>query len=168
MTNPYAPPIAVVQDITDPRAQVVAADRGTRLGAAILDPLIFGAMVYLPLVAGVLTGASALRSAPDGNGGAVLGVGFLLALVGFIVWCSLTIKYMRHNGQSMAKKLLGIKVVRTDGTPVSLGRLIWLRNVVNGVISLIPLYQFLDALFIFGESRQCLHDRLADTIVVKA
>ena len=36
-------------------------------------------------------------------------------------------------GQSIAKKMLGIKVVRTDGSPVSLGRLIWLRNVVNGL-----------------------------------
>jgi hypothetical protein len=58
--------------------------------------------------------------------------------------------------------------VRTDGTPASLGRVWWLRNVVNGLISIIPLYGFIDTLFIFGESRQCLHDKLADTIVVKA
>jgi len=32
----------------------------------------------------------------------------------------------------------------------------------------IPLYGFIEVLFIFGESRQCLHDKLADTIVIKA
>ena len=33
------------------------------------------------------------------------------------------------------------------------------------MLSVIPLYGFIDALFIFGESRQCLHDKIADTIV---
>ena len=74
---------------------------------------------------------------------------------------------MKRNGQSIAKKLLSIKVVRSDGSPVSLGRLFWLRNVVN-LLGIIPLYGLIELLFIFGESRQCLHDKLADTIVVKA
>ena len=39
---------------------------------------------------------------------------------------------------------------------------------VNGLISIIPLYGFIDALFIFGESRECLHDKIAGTIVLKA
>ena len=75
---------------------------------------------------------------------------------------------MELNGRSIAKKILTIKVVRSDGSPASLGRLIWLRNVVNWLISIIPLYGLIDSLFIFGESRQCLHDKIADTIVVKA
>jgi uncharacterized RDD family membrane protein YckC len=75
---------------------------------------------------------------------------------------------MGRNGQSIAKKLLNIKVVRTDGSPATLGRLIWLRNVVNGLISLVPFYGIIDALFIFGESRQCLHDKIAGTVVLKA
>jgi len=71
-----------------------------------------------------------------------------------------------RNSQSIGKKIMHIKVVRSDGTPVTLGRLFWLRNVVNGLISIVPLYGLIDALFIFGESRQCLHDKIADTIVV--
>ena len=55
-----------------------------------------------------------------------------------------------------------------DGAPVTLGRLFWLRNLVNGLIGVIPFYAFIDHLFIFGDSRQCLHDKLADTLVVKA
>ena len=39
---------------------------------------------------------------------------------------------------------------------------------MNGLISIVPLYGVLDVLFIFGESRQCLHDKIAGTIVVKA
>jgi hypothetical protein len=30
------------------------------------------------------------------------------------------------------------------------------------------LYGLVDVLLIFGEARQCVHDKLADTIVIKA
>ena len=169
MTNPYAPPRAAVRDIADPSTLADPADRGTRLGAAILDGLIFGAMVYLPMMAAAtafrLTAASGMDDAGPNPLLYVMGV---TTLVGFAVWCWLTIKYMNRNSQSIAKKLLSIKVVRTDGSPASLGRIFWLRNVVNGLISIIPLYGFVETLFIFGESRQCLHDKIAGTIVVKA
>jgi uncharacterized RDD family membrane protein YckC len=169
MTNPYAPPQATVLDISDPHASTSPADRGTRLGAAILDGIIFGVMVYLPIgVAAFMGGIAAGTTGGDVNLGAILIGSLGLALVGFIVWCWLTIKYVKQNGQSIAKKLLAIKVVRADGSPISLGRIFWLRNVVNGLISIIPLYGIIDMLFIFGESRQCLHDKIADTIVVKA
>ena len=71
-------------------------------------------------------------------------------------------------GFAMAKRLLEIRVVRSDGTQASLGRIFWLRNVVNGLLGVIPLYGLIDLLFIFGERRQCIHDLIADTIVVKA
>jgi uncharacterized RDD family membrane protein YckC len=158
MTNPYAPPTAIVQDVIDPAEPSVLAERGARLAAAILDSIIFAGMVYLPLMFAVTGG--------DEAGVAMMGV--VLTLIGFGVWAWLTIGYMKLNGQSIAKKMLTIKVVRSDGSPASLGRLIWLRNVVNWLISIIPLYGIIDSLFIFGESRQCLHDKIADTIVVKA
>jgi len=168
MTNPYAPPRAVVRDIADPSALAALADRGTRLGASMLDGVIFMAMVYAPMMVGAMVGG-ATASASGDTGSPVMAVGgMVVAGLGFAVWCWLTIMYVRRNGQSIAKKLLGIKVVRTDGSPVSLGRLFWLRNVVNGLISIIPLYGFIDALFIFGESRECLHDKIAGTIVLKA
>jgi uncharacterized RDD family membrane protein YckC len=157
MTNPYAPPIAVVQDVLDPAELSVLAERGTRLVAAIVDSIVFMGMVYVPLVLSFLTNRDVMPAV--GLGG---------ALIGFAVWVWLSIRYMRSNGQSIGKKLLSIKVVRSDGSPVSLGRLIWLRNVVNWLISIIPLYGLIDSLFIFGDSRQCLHDKIADTIVVKA
>ena len=60
----------------------------------------------------------------------------------------------------------------SDGSKASLARIFWLRNVVNGLPSFIPIvsliYWLVDTLMIFGESRRCLHDRIADTIVVKA
>lgn len=163
--NPYAPPRANVYDVNNAAGEV-PADRGTRLVAVILDGLIFAAMVYLPLIiGGVVTGAF---SAASGTAAAVFGVGGLFALAGLIVWIWLTAKFVNANGQSIAKKMLGIKVVRTDGSPASLGRIFFLRNFVNGLLGLIPFYGLIDALLIFGEPRQCIHDKLADTIVIKA
>ena len=168
MINPYAPPRAAVLDIADPHASAVPADRGTRLGATMLDGIIFAVMVYAPIMMAAMAEGAERSAAGRGTAGAILVVFIVLALVGFIAWCWLTIKYVKRNGQSIAKKLLAVKVVRTDGSAVSLGRVFWLRNIVNGLISIVPLYGFVDALFIFGESRQCLHDKLADTVVVKA
>jgi uncharacterized RDD family membrane protein YckC len=142
MTNPYAPPRTAVQDIVTFDAQFIQADLGTRLGAAILDSIIFMAMVYLPILVGAAV-ADASRGT-DGDGDLIALAGFGLATVGFVVWCWLTILYMWRNGQSIAKRLVGIKVVRTDGSTASLGRLIWLRNVLNTAISIIPLYSIID------------------------
>jgi uncharacterized RDD family membrane protein YckC len=168
--NPYAPPRAAVSDVTDPGNPAAMADRGTRLVAAILDGIIFMAMFYLPLlIGGVMSGAF---SAASGNSksaaAAFFGVGGLLALIGLVAWIWLTVMYVSRNGQSIAKKMLGIKVVRADGSPVSLGRIFWIRNVANILLSIIPFYGLIDALMIFGEPRRCIHDKLADTIVIKA
>ncbi len=164
MSNPYAPPQAAVLDIVDPGTNALPAERATRLGAAILDGLIFGAMVYIPII---FTAAAAGAVDEDG-GSTILVVGSLFTLVGLIAWSWLTIRFVLRNGQTIAKKLTGIKVVRSDGSPVSLSRIFWLRNVVNGIISIIPFYGLVEVLFIFSESRQCLHDKMADTIVVRA
>jgi uncharacterized RDD family membrane protein YckC len=170
MANPYAPPRAAVTDVVNV-VGIVPADRGTRLGAVLLDGLIAGAMTTLPLIAAlILTGAVPATAARAAD--ATVALALVPALAGAIVWCWLTIKYVKENGQTIAKKVLGIKVIRTDGSAASFGRIFWLRNAVNTLITAIPLfgtlYSIVEVLFIFGESRQCLHDRIADTIVVKA
>jgi uncharacterized RDD family membrane protein YckC len=168
MTNPYAPPQAAVRDIVDPSLTSIVADRGTRFGAAILDGFIFGLMVYMPFIAGVgVSGANRPPENPEAVTAAV-GIGFILGLIGFVAWSAIMIVLLKRNGQSIGKKATGIKMVRSDGSTASLSRLIWLRGVVNSIINIIPFYFFIDSLFIFGESRQCLHDKIADTIVVKA
>jgi uncharacterized RDD family membrane protein YckC len=164
--NPYAPPKGAVRDV-DSDEGTEPADRLVRLAAAILDGIIAACMIYLPgVIVGAATGSFDVETVtPSGPAGAVV-IG--LFLIGAIAWIWLTILYVARNGQTIAKKMLGIKVVRSDGSKASLGRIFWLRNVVNTLIGIIPLYGLIDILFIFGERRQCLHDKIADTIVVKA
>ena len=167
MTNPYAPPQAVVEDVVDPSAGIQLADRSTRLGAALLDGLLIFLMVYMPFVLAVMLSGTTLTASgqPDFKG---FWVGFFLGGIGFIVWLVFTVKFLGENGQSIGKKACKIKMLRTDGSEVSISRVIIGRNLVNGLLGVIPLYGIIDVLFIFGNARRCVHDYIADTIVIKA
>lgn len=160
--NPYAPPRAKVSDVPNNSDELEPAGRGIRLGAFFLDAIISGVLIGLPLGLGGFNFIS-----PEQTTG-ISPIAGLLSLAGFIVWVWFTILYVSRNGQTIAKKLLGIKVVRSDGSKASLGRIFWLRNVVNALLGIIPLYFFIDHLVIFGDTRQCVHDKIADTIVVVA
>ena len=79
---------------------------------------------------------------------------------------------LRQHGQSVGKRLLGIKIVRTDGARAGLGRIFSLRILVPNVIYMVPilgaLFALVDALFIFRDDRRCIHDLMADTQVIAA
>jgi len=170
-TNPYAPPQAAVQDVTDSGKQVLAG-RGARLGATILDALIVMLVMYVPLIVAVKLSGQALFVNARFNSAGIGNLAPLLPVAGLLAVGWLNYLYVSRNGQSIAKKLVGIKLVRADGSPVSVARVFWLRNVLNGVIACIPwvgaVYWLVDALLIFGEPRQCVHDKIADTIVINA
>ena len=167
--NPYAPPRATVGEVADD-AEALLASRGSRLGAAILDGVI-AMLAVVPLIVSLgfdpaaYSSATALSAAMTSSGGIAT---LLLSVILIVV----TIMLVHRNGQTVAKKMLGIKVVRSDGSKASLARIFWLRNVVNSLPTMIPvvgnLYQLIDPAFIFTSKRQCLHDKIADTIVVRA
>lgn len=166
-SNPYAPPQAAVQDVAGSDTSEPAG-RGTRLVAFILDGLIASALIYVPLGIGVAMNGHPVVVNAHFNPAAIVGRGSWLPLLGLVAWCWLTLVFVSRNGQSIAKKIMGIKVVRKDGSKASLGRIFWLRNVVNGVLGFVPLYGIVDLLLIFSDARQCVHDKIADTIVIKA
>ena len=168
MTNPYAPPSAAVSDVSDPDAGPTPASRGVRFAAVILDGVVVMMAVYVPIIVGVVSSGLVGSQGPPAEFPLEIAVGSGVAVLGFVLWVAFTIMYVNANGQTIAKKWLSIKVVRVDGTRAGLGRIFWLRNFINVALSLIPLYGIIDSLFIFSESRQCLHDKIADTIVVNA
>jgi uncharacterized RDD family membrane protein YckC len=175
--NPYAPPSADVGDGFERIGSGELASRGSRLGAASLDGLI-GMIIAIPAGISAVPMITSLATGGTYPGATQLiqlwtsSWGGLITLMGAIVWAVLTIRFVAANGQTIGKRMVGIKVVRKDGSKASLARIFWLRNVVNTIPSLLPLigylYTLVDLLMIFGESHQCLHDRIADTIVVKA
>jgi uncharacterized RDD family membrane protein YckC len=149
---------------------VEPAPRFSRLLAWFLDGVIMGFVVWVPAtIVAAATGAFAQFSIPESDFDfRVFRLPLFLCAVGFFAWAWITALLVARYGQTIAKRLLEIRVVRTDGSQASLGRIFWLRNVVNFFLRIIPLYGLIDPLFIFGERRQCIHDMIADTIVVKA
>ena len=164
--NPYAPPEAPVSDFQETSDTYEMAGRGARLGAAILDTLIFSIVIIPVAIATGFDPIAMTEAATYLQLWGLLSIGLFLGLV------AVTTVLVHRNGQTIGKYLLSIKVVRRDGSRATLGRIFWLRNVVNYIPSAIPVlgnfYGIIDSLFIFGARRQCIHDLIADTIVVNA
>jgi uncharacterized RDD family membrane protein YckC len=155
------------------------AERGARLLAASIDelillgialPMVFGA---IPTIITLVSGGTDPELIDTGDilRAIVGGPGTIVTVIALIAWCVITAWLVAANGQSIGKRIVGIKVVRTDGSRASFARIFLLRNVVNALPNLLPyvgwLYQLVDPLLIYQESRQCLHDRIADTIVIR-
>lgn len=155
--NPYAAPEARVADARI-ATQLELAGRGERLAAKIVDGLAYG-LGYVPLLV--------LLVQPD-PAAALLGLSGL-ALLAVVVVNAVLIE--RHD-QTIGKKLLGLRMRRTDGERVGLARTFLVRFLPVTIGSAIPFVGWLvglvDALMIFRDDRRCLHDVIADTIVVKA
>lgn len=70
------------------------------------------------------------------------------------------------EGQTIAKKLLRMKIVTRDGQSPGYLQGVVLRWWGTALLGLIPFFSPLNALFIFGESKRCIHDYIAGTYVV--
>lgn len=157
--NPYAPPQAPVADVPDPSGPWVLAGRGARLGAVLIDTALLMAVVLTPLylLGWVEHEPGVLETVRNG----------LFGLVGFVLINGVL---LARHGQTMGKRLVGLRIVRSDGSVATLGRLLGLRYGVGMVVGMVPalgaLYSLVDSLLIFRASRQCLHDTIADTIVI--
>jgi uncharacterized RDD family membrane protein YckC len=84
-----------------------------------------------------------------------------------------------RNGQTIGKKVLGIRMITSSGETPSIWRVFFLRwlpfAVAAGVVEyalkvrgLGNVIYVLDAVLIFQPTRRCLHDLFADTHVIKA
>jgi uncharacterized RDD family membrane protein YckC len=174
--NNYAPPQSVVADISSSDAPFVKATRLSRFGATLLDGLIFS-IPLMPSYCSVYRGMAHTRTtafnyfsvwAAMASSGIPFYVGVLISLALLVV----TTVLVYRNAQTIGKKIVGIKVARTDGSRATLARIFWLRYLLNSVITAVPffgtLYFLVDSCMIFGEQRRCCHDYIADTIVIRA
>jgi len=165
---PYTAAVAAQPMV--PGSTLELADRWVRLGAQLLDGMI-GCGFLLPgfgllLAAGVLNDANQPNMPLLVAGFGILGLA-VLALLGIQIYLLST------RGQTMGKKLLGIKiVVFEDESNPGFVKAFLLRGFVNGLIGAVPvagpIYSIVDICFIFRSDQRCCHDLLAGTKVVKA
>lgn len=162
-SNPYAAPQAVVADFTE-SGQLELAGRGMRLAGAIVDGLILG-LLLIPL----MFASGYIQVAMSGQ---QPGLGWQagLGVTGFICFLVVNGYLLNKSGQTVAKKLLGMRIVDLNGNKPEFFRLVGLRYGVGQLIALVPIinmvYGLVDALFIFREDRRCIHDLIAGTRVV--
>jgi uncharacterized RDD family membrane protein YckC len=79
--------------------------------------------------------------------------------------------FLSKDGQTIGKRIIGIKIVSIQRENVGLMKIYFLRYLITSIISQIPVirsfFNLINILFIFGKERRCLHDRIAGTVVVK-
>ena len=163
--NRFAPPSAHVEDVTT-QGVVQLAGRGARFGGAMIDGLLMLGIFWL---IGVVTPWSPFEAAAKAGFGTAL---LINGGLGMVVFAIVHGYLLATRGQTLGKLLLGLRIVRSDGQRAGLVRLLGLRYgigwLVNAVAFIGPLYSLADCLLIFRASHKCLHDNIADTIVVTA
>ena len=156
--NPYSPP-AVESVWTPQRHETELASRWARLGGSFLDGIMV-LLFTLPLL--FLFGF--FENFPDEP--LSLGDQLFIGVLGLGIWFALNAYALAKRSQTLGKIVVGTRIVRSDGGHASFGRIVWLRYVAMQFLGMVPFVLIVDALMIFGSSRRCLHDHLADTIVV--
>ena len=179
--NPYNPP---VNQVEDPPIQSAVpsshnyASLGARFSGKLIDVLI---MIPLGLVIGI---GYAFVSPPKdiavektsdlfsmGATGYGYGEALLLAVLGMAAYIGIQWTFWASTGQSIGKKAMKTQIVNLDGSQASAKTIALKRYAIMSLIANVPvagsLVSLIGVLLIFRRDRNCLHDDIAKTRVVK-
>jgi uncharacterized RDD family membrane protein YckC len=132
---------------------------GRRIVAALLDILLLGIVfVLLGIITGGAHSGSSSASVTLGLGGTVV---FFLIAGAYYFGCEST------TGQTIGKRLVGIRVKNDDGTPASI-RGVVIRTIVR-LVDVLPLLYLVGfvAMMATGVRRQRIGDLAGRTIVTR-
>jgi uncharacterized RDD family membrane protein YckC len=158
----FAPPRARVADVASTGAAEMAT-RGSRFWAVMID------LVLILVVMGVVAAVQPWN--PFKPGGGYWSFNLVESVFGLVVFVVINGHLLQKQGQTVGKMLLKIRIEGLDGSPVTVPQLAK-RYGIGYVLNIVPaigsIYGLIDTFFIFRESRRCVHDLIADTVVVKA
>jgi uncharacterized RDD family membrane protein YckC len=179
--GPEAPPGGWQQPIAQQRqgawVGVPLASWGSRLGAYIVDFLIIG----IPALILSIIFIAGLAGGDDDD--ASFWVWLVTAILGTLVFAVLALIYApttmarsgAHNGQTWGKQMLGIRVIRDGGEPMSFWWAALREVVVKGLAvniasSIIPFIPWFLNYFwpLWDDENRALHDMVVSTHVVRA
>jgi uncharacterized RDD family membrane protein YckC len=166
--NPYQAPESIDGPVEIafelPLGQIPYASRWRRLGGQILDTLIVRiAWVPVLYLVGIRVELHRHRLSDP--------VQILcLSLLGITIFLAIQGVFIYTRGQTLGKLLCGTVVVTRDFRRASGNRYLFRRLVPLWIIGQIPLvgafFAIADALAIFREEKNCIHDDIAGTRVV--
>jgi uncharacterized RDD family membrane protein YckC len=167
MTDPYRPPKAEVMEnpAGDGADSIELASRWSRLFAVLIDGVI-GILVAIPFWAfsGAWDYVTSGQQLPYHY--ALLG-----GVYGFVGFLLVHYYFLNNRGQTVGKRIIGIKIVDLENNLTGANPLIVKRYLPISAVGLIPivgsLLLLVDALFIFRKDRRCIHDLIAGTRVVR-
>jgi uncharacterized RDD family membrane protein YckC len=164
-SNPYQPSSSLGDRHSGPYAGELAS-LGKRFLGAFVDQMVY-------LVA-IVVGFLPMLVLGNGNGqepteGFIIG---LLAVAGIALLVPTIINavMITKSGQSIGKKAVGIRIVQDpDRQLPGFVKGVLVRSYVTALLTqVVPFFGLIDVLFIFGEERKCVHDKMAHTIVINA
>ena len=167
---------------------LVPAERGTRLLARVIDWAIEFACA---IPGGMILGGEFLKlMITIGQGGQPdfeqldyqrLALGALVLTLSWLALLAVQVWMLTTRGQSIGKRIMGIRVVRIDGGKPGFVYAWLLRECVitfigiaaglipiMGPFLLRPAFHLVDWCMIFRDDQRCLHDLMAGTRVVQA
>ena len=143
------------------RTRMVYAGFWPRLGAQVLDGLLFGVPAYAIFV-GVMMYVAAV--AQQSNTITPLVVVAYLPLYVFPILYEALMLTMK-NGQTVGKMALRLRVVRPDGSRITAAHA-WGRAVMRTVLGCLVIVDYIP--YFFTEEKMTLHDMVAGTRVVES
>ena len=152
---PPAPPMTYAESL--PKAGF-----WMRAVASLLDSLLLGLVQFVfSLILGLTAGTMLSGMEPHGEAF----VGLMTTLFGALVGLTYAVFFTGYCGQTPGKMALRIKVIRTTGEEISYGRA-FVREVPGKFLSgiLLGIGYLMVA---FDSQKQGLHDRIANTYVIK-
>lgn len=174
----YRPPLPPPTAPPGMVAGVAHADFGSRLGAYLIDVLLYGLITLIPVLVGVLlliseftdcvtvVGSDELLCPP---GTPSVGIVILAIAILSLSWLPGAIHYVRslaRTGQTWGRRATNIKVVRRDtgavpGLGAALGRSLFAYVFSGSFLWLGYLWMLWD------DNQQTWHDKVAGTIVIR-
>lgn len=169
--NPYAAPVepapprpAVRGDSDAPWHKPELASRLSRLAAYLIDVLatfIGAAPGFMFMV--LLTGVSGQLESDEED------IGLFFMLLGIFVVSCIQWYFIATRGQSFGKMALRIRIAQKDdydipGFVKGVVLRAWVPNLINAFCC--RFFLVIDALWILGEEKRCIHDQIADTVVI--
>jgi len=135
-----------------------------RVVAFVIDSLILAVAFYAVMIpVGFGLFGAGVADVDGENLGLVLGAAGMFVLVSLAAQAAYQVYFLTKHGATPGKMLLGLKVIRSDGGPISMGRAVgrMFANALSGIVLYIGyIMAGLD------EQKRALHDHICDTRVI--